>query len=152
GTTWGPTTTPPTNVGIYLVTAHTLGDANNNAEDSLPNALRINKATPTIVVTPYCVDFDGSAHTATATATGVLGESLAGMNVTGTTPTAAGAYTADPWTFIDVTGNYSDQNNSVNDSIVDANITAPTNLVTGTTGNIASVASAGTGATYNWSI
>src|SRR5262249_40930264 len=64
GTIWGPTATPPTNVGIYLLTVHTNGDANNNAADSLPNAIRINKATATVTVTGYCVAFDGSPHTA----------------------------------------------------------------------------------------
>jgi hypothetical protein len=139
-------------VGVYLVTAHTVGDANNNAEDSLPNALRINKATATIVVTAYCVDFDGSAHTATGTATGVLSEALTGLVLTGTTHTTAGTYLADAWNFSDPNGNYSDQSGTVNDSIVNAAITAPVNAVTASTGNIASVAGAGTGATYSWSI
>ena len=152
GTTYGPSPTPPTNSGVYLVTAHTVGDANNNAKDSLPNALRINKATPTIVVTPYCVAFDGSPHTATGTATGAQGEALAGLVLTGTTHTAAGTYATDPWTFSDATGNYNAANNSVSDTIVTAAITASASAVTGSTGNVASVASAGAGATYNWGI
>ncbi len=152
GTTWGPTTTPPTNVGIYLVTAHTLGDANNNAGDSLPNALRINKASATIVVTGYCVAFDGAAHTAIGTATGVLGESLAsGLTLSATTHTAAGTYAGDAWTFIGGM-NYTNQNGTVNDSIVNAVISAPLSAGSGATGNIASVANAGAGATYAWSI
>jgi hypothetical protein len=152
GTVWGPTPNPPTNVGIYLVTAHTVGDANNAAEDSLPNALRINKAGATIVVTAYCVAFDGSAHTAGGTATGVLSEPLAGLVLTGTTHTAAGAYAGDAWTFSDTTGNYNDASGTVDDGVVDAAITAPLNAVAGSTGNLASVANAGTGATYAWSI
>jgi len=152
GTTFGPTATPPTNAGVYLVTAHTVGDANNNAKDSLPNALRINKATATIVVTAYCVAFDGSAHTATGTATGVQSEALVGLDLSGTTHTVAGTFASDPWIFTDVTGNYNNANNSVGDSIINASITAPVSVITGTTGNAASVGNAGTGATYNWSI
>jgi hypothetical protein len=150
GTTYGPSATPPTNFGVYLVTAHTVGDANNNAEDSLPNALRINKATATIVVTAYCVDFDGSAHTATGTATGVLSESLTGLVLTGTTHTAAGTYAGDAWSFSNA--NYSDASSTVNDGIINAVITAPVNTVTGSTGNVGSVANAGAGATYTWGI
>ncbi|HEX7140719.1 MAG TPA: carboxypeptidase regulatory-like domain-containing protein, partial [Vicinamibacterales bacterium] len=152
GTVWGPTATPPTNAGVYLATAHTVGDANNNAEDSLPNAIRINKATPTISVTAYCVNFDGSPHTAPGTATGVLSESLAGLVLTGTTHTAAGTYLGDPWIFTDSTGNYNNANGAVNDSIVNATITAPVGVGIGSTGNVASVANAGTGATYAWAI
>ena len=150
GTVWGPTATPPTNVGVYLVTAHTVGDANNNAEDSLPNALRINKATATIVVTGYCAPFDGAAHTATGSATGVVSESLPGLVLSGTTHTSAGTYLGDAWTFSDP--NYNGANGTVDDSIVDATITAPGSATTGSTGNVASVINAGAGATYNWGI
>ena len=150
GTTYGPTATPPTDFGVYLVTAHTVGDANNNAEDSLPNALRINKATATIVVTAYCVDFDGSAHTAVGTATGVVSESLTGLVLTGTTHTAAGTYAGDAWSFSNA--NYSSASGTVDDGIVNAVIAAPLSVVTGSTGNVASVASAGSGATYSWGI
>jgi hypothetical protein len=150
GTTYGPTATPPTDFGVYLVTAHTVGDANNNAEDSLPNALRINKATATIVVTAYCVDFDGSAHTATGTATGVVSESLTGLVLTGTTHTAAGTYAGDAWSFSNF--NYNSANGTVDDGIVNAVIAAPLSTVAGSTGNAASVANAGSGATYTWGI
>jgi hypothetical protein len=151
GTTYGPSATPPTNVGVYLVTAHTVGDANNNAEDSLPNALRINKATATIVVNAYCVHFDGSAHTATGTATGVLSEALTGLVLSGTTHTAAGTYLGDAWSFSG-SPNYSDASGTVDDSIVNAVITASPSATTGTTGNVASVVNAGAGATYAWGI
>jgi hypothetical protein len=151
GTTYGPTAAPPTNVGVYLVTAHTNGDANNNAEDSLPNALRINKATATIVVTGYCVAFDGSAHTAVGTATGVLSESLPGLVVSATTHTAAGTYAGDAWTFSG-SPNYNDANGTVNDSIVNATITTAAATSAGSTGNVASVASPGAGASFVWGI
>ena len=66
----------------------------------------ITAATATISVTPYSVTYDGNAHTATGTATGVGGESLSGLNLSGTTHTNAGTYTGDAWTFTDTTGNY----------------------------------------------
>ena len=103
--------------------------------------LRINKATATIVVTGYCVAFDGSAHTAAGTATGVLSESLTGLDVSGTTHTAAGTYLGDAWSFTNA--NYNDASGTVDDSIVNAVITAPLAAMTGSTGNVASVANAG---------
>ena len=64
------------------------------------------KADAVCTVTPYDVTYDGSAHTATGTATGVNGEPLSGLDLSGTTHTNAGFYKDDPWTFTDVTGNY----------------------------------------------
>ena len=150
GTTYGPTATPPTNAGAYQVTAHTVGDANNNPADSAPSALQINKATATINVTAYCVDFDGGPHTATGTATGVLSEALTGLDLTGTTHTAAGTYAGDAWSFTNA--NYSDASGTAGDSIVNAAITVPSSASSGSVNNVASVADAGTGATYAWSI
>ena len=68
------------------------------------------------MVTPYDVTYDAAAHTATGTATGVSGELLAGLDLSGTTHTAAGT-TSDPWTFTDVTGNYANANSTVTDNI-----------------------------------
>ena len=51
----------------------------------------ITPATADIAVTGYTVPYDGLPHTATATATGVLGEDLAGLlDLSATTHTAAG--------------------------------------------------------------
>src|SRR6267142_1692605 len=52
----------------------------------------IDKADPVIVVTPYSVTYDASAHTATGTAKGVLNESLSGLNLSGTTHTSTADY------------------------------------------------------------
>jgi hypothetical protein len=76
----------------------------------------IAKANATISVTPYNVIYDGQAHTATGTATGVKGESLAVLNLIGTTHVLAGTY-SDTWTFTDVTGNYKNATGVVTDSI-----------------------------------
>ena len=56
-----------------------------------------------------------------------MNETLSGLVLTGTTHTAAGTYTADPWTFTDSTGNYNNASGSVNDAIAKAN---PTIVVT----------------------
>jgi DNA/RNA endonuclease G (NUC1) len=84
----------------------------------------ISKANATITVTGYTVVYDGAAHTATATATGVLGESLSGLDVSGTTHTnvGTGVYN-DTVTFTDVTGNYKNATRLVTDRISKANIT-----------------------------
>jgi hypothetical protein len=79
-------------------------------------AIVINKATATISVTPYNVIFDGNAHTATGTATGVKSESLSGLNLAGTTHTTVGNYN-DTWIFTDITGNYNNASGSVTDII-----------------------------------
>ena len=65
----------------------------NNASGTVDD--NIAKANATIVVTPYSVTYDGNPHTATGTATGVNGESLSGLDLSGTTHTNAGTYATD---------------------------------------------------------
>src|SRR5439155_22913628 len=61
-------------------------------------AIVITKANATITVTAYSVTYDGSAHTATGSATGVGGVDLSGLlNLGGTTHTNAGSYNGDAW-------------------------------------------------------
>ena len=122
------TGTTHTAAGTYTADPWTFTDSTgnyNNTAGSVNDAIA--KANPTIVVTPYSVTYDGAAHTATGTAKGVLNENLSGLLLTGTTHTAAGTYTADPWTFTDSTGNYNNAAGSVNDAIAKAN---PTIVVT----------------------
>jgi hypothetical protein len=80
-------------------------------------------------ITGYGVTYDADPHTATGQCLGVLGETLAGLDLSGTTHTNAGTYNNDPWTFTDVTGNYNDDSGTVNDAIAQRtlNITAVTN-------------------------
>src|SRR5204863_9371122 len=53
-----------------------------------------------INIIPYNVVYDGAAHTATGTVTGLNGEDLGALlNLTGTTHINAGAYPSDPWSF-----------------------------------------------------
>jgi len=77
----------------------------NHTSSSDATTFMIGKANPTVNVAGYDVIFDGAAHTSTGTATGVLNETLSGLNLAGTTHTAVGVY-ADVWTFSDATGNY----------------------------------------------
>ena len=84
--------------------------------------LTITKANPTIAVTPYSVTYNASPHTATGTVTGVINDTLAGLDLSGTTHTGAGTYT-DTWTFTDVTGNYNNASGTVTDTIAKATLT-----------------------------
>src|SRR5204862_3237445 len=77
----------------------------------------IAKATPTVVVTPYSVVYNGSPHTATYTLAGVNGETGAtvGSVTLSTTHTNAGTYSSDSWSFTG-TANY---NNLASTTITD---------------------------------
>ncbi len=101
----------------------TFSGGNNYLDESGSVEITIGKANATINVTPYNVTYNGGAHTATGTATGVLSEALSGLDLSGTTHTDAGSYT-DTWTFTDVTGNYNNAANTVNDVIAKAPVTA----------------------------
>ena len=95
----------------------------NNASGTVAD--NIAKADAACTVTPYNVTYDGLPHTATGHCTGVggAGDVLAGLDLSGTTHTAAGSYPADPWTFTDSTGNYNNQNGTVADNIGKAELT-----------------------------
>src|SRR5207249_869223 len=77
----------------------------------------ITKAAASCSVTGYNVAYNGLSHTATGSCLGAKGETLAGLVLSGTTHTNVGDYTTDPWTFTDVTGNYSDTGGTVHDQI-----------------------------------
>src|SRR5439155_10050804 len=72
---------------------------------------------PTLAVTPYDLPYNGSAHTATYTITGVNGETGAtvGTVTLNTTHTNAGTYSSDTWSFTG-TANY---NNIASTTITD---------------------------------
>ncbi len=92
--------------------------------------LSVAKADPSCSVTPYDVTYDTHAHTATGSCTGAKGETLSGLNLSGTTHTNAGTFT-DSWTFTDATGNYNDASGVVSDHIGKTDATC---TVTGYTG------------------
>src|SRR5207237_1650232 len=94
--------TTHTNASAYTDT-WTLADSTgnyNNASGTVNDSIA--KANAQITVTPYSVTYDGNAHTATGTATGVKGESLTGLDLSATSHTDAGSAT-DAWTFTDST-------------------------------------------------
>lgn len=80
--------------------------------------VHVNKADAVVTVSGYTAACDGKAHTATGTATGVKGESLSGLDLSGTTHTDAGNYPADAWSFAGGT-NYNNASGTVHDIIDD---------------------------------
>jgi len=103
------------------VSAYNVNDGNSGGNyivTLMPNTTGvINKATAIISVIPYNIIGDGTPHTATGTAVGVVGENVSVyLNLSGTTHTAAGDYPNDPWTFS--APNYNDASGAVHDHIV----------------------------------
>ncbi|MEK7350664.1 MAG: Ig-like domain repeat protein, partial [Nitrospirota bacterium] len=80
--------TKHSNVGIYTE-SWTFANANYIAASGTNN-ITITKANATIVTSGYNGVYDGAAHTATLTATGVLGESLSGLVLNATPHSNAG--------------------------------------------------------------
>ena len=113
------TGTTHTNAGTYNGDPWTFtGTANYSNTSGAVNDV-IAKASPTVVVTPYNVAYDGNSHTATFAVTGVHGETgtaVGVIDVSGTTHTLPGAYDGDPWTFTG-SANYNNANGTVNDRI-----------------------------------
>ncbi len=112
------------NRGLLVLATFTVTDGNsgnNYAVTLTPAAGVILRANATIVVTPYNVPQDGLPHTSTGTATGVLNESLGGLDLSQTTHTAAGDYLNDPWTFTDPAANYNSAAGTVHNVIVATN-------------------------------
>ena len=101
----------------YVVVQNACGSATSNAA-----TLTVNKANPTCLVTGYSVTYDGNPHTATGSCTGMQGESLSGLDLSGTVHTDAGSYT-DSWSFTDVTGNYNNMGDTVSNVIAMADQT-----------------------------
>ncbi len=89
-------------------------------------SINVLKASAIINITPYSVTYDGTAHTAMGTATGVESPTPVDLssllNLSGTTHTAAGAYATDAWTFAG-NGNYSSTSGTTEDVINKANAT-----------------------------
>ncbi|MGB9205395.1 MAG: Ig-like domain-containing protein [Terriglobales bacterium] len=112
----GTQLTANSGTGSCSVAATMAGDSTYNPVTSAVLIISLQKANAAITVTPYSVTYDGNAHTATGTATGVKGESLNGLNLSATTHTAAGVYN-DTWTFTDGTGNYNNASGTVLDTI-----------------------------------
>ncbi|HXR96589.1 MAG TPA: MBG domain-containing protein [Terriglobales bacterium] len=120
--------TTHTSAGAYPSDAWAFTDAAGNYNPATGTVSdTIGKANATVTVTPYSLTYDGTAHTATGTVTGVGGAVLAGLDLSASTHTAAGSYTTDAWTFADATGNYNAATGTVSDTIAKA---TPTVTVT----------------------
>jgi hypothetical protein len=109
------------------VTAYTINDGNSGHNYTVSKTDNrtgvITQVYAIIEITPYKVSFDGTAHTATGTATGVVSlatgvrEDLSAyLNLAGTTHTQPGDYPSDPWVFSGAT-NYYNANGAVGDHI-----------------------------------
>ena len=96
---------PGENAGQYAILQGTLALNLNYELSYVGDYLTITPADAVCEVTPYSVSYDGGPHTADGMCTGVMGEPLEGLDLSGTEHTDAGTYT-DPWSFTDVTGNY----------------------------------------------
>jgi hypothetical protein len=124
------TYTPTSNAGSAQTTSCSGGAATNYGFSYAGGTVTVGKATATVHVTGYSVDYDGAAHTATGTATGVGGADLSSqLSLTGSTHTNAGTYT-DTWNFGGGT-NYIDASSTVADEIKKA---VSTTVVTCTVG------------------
>jgi hypothetical protein len=151
------TGTTHTNAGTYTGDTWSFAGGVNYISISETISNSIAQATANIVVTPYNSPFDGNAHTATGTASGIGSVNLyIGLTLTGTTHTSAGVYLNDPWSFHDVAGNYADASGTVNNAIgsAPAVTTSPMNT-TVTAGVTASFTVVGTGApapTIQWQV
>jgi hypothetical protein len=104
------------NAGTATADASWGGDGNHFGSSG-SGSFTINKANATCTVTGYSVYYDMAPHTATGSCTGVMGETLAGLDLSGTTRTIVGSG-SDIWKFTDVTGNYNDTEGAVNDAIL----------------------------------
>ena len=110
----------------YTVTYAFAGNSTFSAASDSSTTLTVTKANATVVVTPYSVMYDGTAHTATITSiTGVNGESGAtvGSVTLDSTHTNAGTYASDSWSFTG-SANYNDiASTAITDTIAKANAT-----------------------------
>jgi hypothetical protein len=110
-----------TGVGDCSITASQGGNGNYSAAADVSRTFAMGKVDATCTVTPYNVTFDGVAHTATGSCTGIGDIALSGLVLTGTTHTNAADYATDAWTFSNA--DYASQNGTVHDVIGQATAT-----------------------------
>ena len=116
--------------GTYAIT--TGGFSSTNYDITFETGtLTIDKADATVVVEGYTGVYDGNAHGASGSATGVNGESLSGLDLGASFTNVLGG-TAN-WVFTDATGNYNDASGSVEIVINKADTTVS---VTGYSGGV----------------
>ena len=98
--------------GTCTIGADQAGDGTYDPAPSVDQGFTVAKADPIIVVTGYSGAYDGAAHGASGSATGVFGEDLSADLDLGPSFTDVPGGTAD-WTFTDSTGDYLDAAGSV---------------------------------------
>src|SRR5687767_4652967 len=119
-----------TNAGTHSAN-WTFTDATGNYNDASGSVtIQIDKADATVSVTGFSGSYDATAKGASGSATGVLGEALAGLDL-GDSFTNAGTHSAN-WTFTDVTGNYNNASGSVTIQIDKADAAIVVNGFSGT--------------------
>ncbi len=91
GTTYGPSTTPPTNAGTYTVTA-TITDSEHALSSANTATLTIAQATATVSLSNLAATYDGAAHAAIVTTTPASLANRVTYAGSGTAPTGAGSY------------------------------------------------------------
>jgi hypothetical protein len=113
-----PSFTNNTNAGTATASYTFAGDANHSGSNDTKN-FTIGKADAVCSsIAGYSVTYNGSSHIATGTCQGVGTDgTLAGLSLAGTLHTAAGSYPTDPWSFVDISGNYNNQSGTVADAI-----------------------------------
>ena len=118
--------TTHTSAGTYASDAWSFPSQRQLHEASGTVSDTISKATASATVTPYSASYDGNAHTATGTATGIGGVALSasGFTLSGTTHTSAGTYASDAWSFTRANGNYTAASGTVSDTISKATASA----------------------------
>ncbi|MFN6962583.1 MAG: YDG domain-containing protein [Pyrinomonadaceae bacterium] len=122
--------------GTTTITPTVSGTGLSNFEITSTNgSFTINKADATIVVNGYSGTYDGTSHGASGTATGVEGESLAGLDL-GSSFTNVPGGTAS-WTFTDETGNYNNASGTAGIVINQAPLTITASSHTVTYGDVA---------------
>jgi sugar lactone lactonase YvrE len=124
------TATMHTAAGTYGTDTWSFHDSSGNyldASGTVSDSISPANAHPSVA--GYSIPYNGNAHTAVGSATGVNGNPLPASDfvLTATVHTNPGTYT-DAWTFHDPSGNYQDASGSVSDSISAplASITGPT--------------------------
>ena len=130
------TNTTHTNAGTYASDTWSFtGAANYHDIAATTITDTINKATATVVVTPYTVTYNGQPHTAAVTSiTGVNGETgatVGTVNVTNTTHTNAGTYASDTWSFTGAANYHNIAATTITDTINKATATVVVTPYTG---------------------
>jgi hypothetical protein len=124
-----------TGAGVCAVTASQAGSASYNSAVPATQSFSIAKGNASITVTPYHVAYDGNAHMATATVTGVGGANLSSSLALFTTHTSVGTYATDSWVFTDFSGNYNSASGTLTDIISPALATVSANAAGKTYGD-----------------